>query len=52
MRVCDLSREALERIVSELLAKFEITEVDVEWDYQDVGDCAYRLFEEHGLFAE
>jgi len=48
--VSDLSKEALEAIVSTLLSKFGDTGHYVEWDHQDVASCAYRLLEARGLF--
>ena len=49
--VSDLSREALESIVSTLLSKFDRTEQCVSWDNQDVADCAYQQLNGRGLLA-
>jgi hypothetical protein len=52
MKITDLPREALERIVSELLEKYEVTVHDVVWDNEDVAYLAYELLNEYELFAE
>ena len=49
--VADLPREVLVDIVSTLLGKFERDGDAVEWDNQDVADCAYRLLERYGLLG-
>ncbi len=51
LAVSDLSKEALESIVATLLSKFNDNGYLVSWDNQSVVDCAYRLFDNNGLFG-